>query len=271
MSYDLAVVFDVAGTMLQMCRVAKDIARGCLMKEIVTVELIMEKKGRALVVPQLDPKEMIKAPPDLLLHDFFAQKKTQIEISCSSTPVSSTEAYSIISSSDVRMAELQETYRAVESPDYSFYKTLGIIVDIELNAVTHAISTGGFPFPGLKCALSELEDLGFEIYVASGDSMQSLSNLTRLKGIKADHIFPVSTPQRKKEVIVSLKELHEMVVMVGDGLNDVYALKAADLGILTVQQDSNPSENLIESADKIIHHIDELPDVLKEIVEPIES
>jgi soluble P-type ATPase len=271
MSHDLAVVFDVAGTMLQMCRVAKDIDRGCLMKGIVTAELIMKKKGRALVVPELDPNEMIKAPPNLPLHEFFSQEKTQIEISCSSTPVSSAEAYSIISSSDARMNDLQETYGAVMSPDYSFYKTLGLIVDTELNAVTHAISTGGFPFPGLKIVLSKLEEFGFEIYVASGDSMQSLSNLTRLEGIKTDHIFPVSTPQRKKDVIVSLKELHEMVVMVGDGLNDVYALKAADIGILTVQQDSNPSKKLIESADKIIRHIGELPDILKEIVDSIES
>ncbi|MDD1735976.1 MAG: hypothetical protein LUQ21_00740 [Methanothrix sp.] len=47
---DLAVVMDGAGTILKMYRVAKDIEKGIIMEGVITSELIMKKKGRALVV-----------------------------------------------------------------------------------------------------------------------------------------------------------------------------------------------------------------------------
>ena len=45
MCKELAVVMDVAGTMLRMYRVAKDIEKGVILVNVVTWELIMEKKG----------------------------------------------------------------------------------------------------------------------------------------------------------------------------------------------------------------------------------
>ena len=59
MCKDLAVVMDVAGTILRMYRVAKDIEKGVIRLNVVTWELIMEKKGRVLVVPQMDPASHI--------------------------------------------------------------------------------------------------------------------------------------------------------------------------------------------------------------------
>ena len=61
------MVMDVAGTILRMYRVAKDIGRGVLLEKVVTWELIMEKKDRALVVPQIDPDIILSSRPDELL------------------------------------------------------------------------------------------------------------------------------------------------------------------------------------------------------------
>jgi Cu+-exporting ATPase len=43
MMRDLAVVFDVAGTILRMYRVAKDLSSSRLIENVITTELIMEK------------------------------------------------------------------------------------------------------------------------------------------------------------------------------------------------------------------------------------
>jgi Cu+-exporting ATPase len=74
----------------------------------------------------------------------------------------------------------------------------------------------------------------------------------------------VADPRQKQEIVVSLKERYRKVIMVGDGLNDLYALRAADTGVLTVQQDSHPAKCLFDAADMIIKDILQLPEILRE-------
>ncbi len=271
MSCELAVIFDVAGTMLEMYRVAKDISRNVLMVRIITTELVMEKGGRALVVPQLDPEKVLGTAPDTPLGLFFRERERDIKISCSSTPVSEDEALSILLRSDAQVADLQETLKAVCARCPRFYYTTGLIVDVETGRVTHSVSTGGRPFSALETVLKELDGMGAAIYVASGDSMRSLSSLTRCRGIKEERIYPASKPRQKEEIVKSLKSDYGMVVMVGDGLNDRYALEAADLGVLTVQQDSCPRAELIEAADEVIDDIGKLPRLIRGRLEGIDA
>ncbi|HEX7444966.1 MAG TPA: HAD family hydrolase, partial [Methanothrix sp.] len=130
--------------------------------------------------------------------------------------------------------------------------------------ITYALSTGGAPFPGLRNVLLDLENLGADVYVASGDSMRSLANLKEY-GIDLSRIYSVASPRRKKEIVIDLKKKYRRVVMVGDGLNDLYALRAADLAILTVQQDTRPALKLRQAANEIIRNIQELPEIVKRI------
>ncbi|NYT01845.1 MAG: HAD family hydrolase [Methanosarcinales archaeon] len=263
MSSDQAVVLDVAGTMLRMYRVANDLLRGRLLTQIVTADLIMEKSGRALVVPQMDPAEIMARPPDLPLSSLLAGHEDGIEISCFSTEVSREEAISIIMRSRARIADIQKTHRAVKSRCPETYQTTGMIVDVDARDIPYIVSTGGEPFPGLSAVIRRLQMSGVEVHVASGDSMRSLVHLVEY-GIHLDRINAVASPRRKQEVVLRLKKDHRRVVMVGDGLNDLYALQAADLGVLTVQQQTSPPQRLVEAADVVIEDIRDLPGLLTE-------
>jgi soluble P-type ATPase len=256
---NMAVVFDSAGTLLRTYRVAKDIYRDLLLERIVTTDLIMEKIGRALVVPHLDPELFESCDPDAPLRLFL--KEESIRVSCASRPVSREEAVRILYGSNVRMADVQDAHRAVRARCPDTYSSAGLIIDTDLNDVTFAISTGGIPFPGLDGVLQRLNDIGADVYVASGDSMRSLEHLSDY-GIRSDHIFPVADPSRKREIVLGLKRSYRKVVMVGDGLNDLYALKAADLGVLTVQQSGRPSSDLLMAADEVIKNLTDLPKLL---------
>jgi P-type E1-E2 ATPase len=134
-------------------------------------------------------------------------------------------------------------------------------VDEDIGEITYVLSTGGTPFPGLQGVLIDLENLGADVFIASGDSMRSLMNLKDY-GINLDRVYPVASPRRKQEIVTDLKKEYRRVVMVGDGLNDLYALLAADLGVLTVQQDTRPALKLCQAADMIIWDIQELPKIV---------
>jgi Cu+-exporting ATPase len=258
-----AVVMDVAGTILKMYRVAKDIGRGIILEKVVTWELMMEKKGRALVVPQLEADLIFSCRPDDTLGTLISGREELLEISCASSYITRDDAVQIVRRTHAKVRDLQEVHLAVKSRCPDNYHTTGMIVDKDLREVVYVLSTGGVPFPGLKNVLLDLKHLGADVYVASGDSMRSLVNLKEL-GIDLLRVYPVSSPLRKKEIVVDLKNKYRQVIMVGDGLNDIYALRAADLGILTVQQDTRPAFQLLEAADEIIKDIRELPKIIKE-------
>jgi Cu+-exporting ATPase len=102
-----------------------------------------------------------------------------------------------------------------------------------------------------------------DIYVASGDSMRSLACLSKL-GISLERITAVASPRQKRDLVVSLKGCYGKVVMVGDGMNDLQALNAADLGVLTVQQDSRPPQKLLMAADTVVRDIRQLPESVRD-------
>jgi len=263
MCKELAVVMDVAGTMLRMYRVAKDIEKGAILVNVVTWKLIMEKKGRVLVVPQMDPDLILSCRPDDAMKTLIEGREQLLEVSCASSPVSKDEAVRILGRSQVKVRDLLEVYGEVLARCPGNYHTAGMIVDVDLQEVVYTLSTGGVPFSGLQDVLLDLKNHEADVYVASGDSMRSLASLKDL-GIDLSRVYPISGPMRKKEIVVDLKNRYHQVVMVGDGLNDLYALRAADLGILTVQQDTSPTSKLLDAADKIITDIKELPKILTE-------
>jgi len=260
MPSDFAVVLDVAGTILKMYRVAKNIAKNILIRKVITWELIMEKSGRALVVPQLDPEVVAACLPKEPIGAIL--NLSDIEVSCSSSPVSKAEVVGILLGSKARIADIQEVHNEVKAKCPEKYQTTGMIVDQDIREVTHTISTAGIPFNGFNEVLESLKYLGADVYVASGDSIHGLLQLTE-HGILPERIFSASSPKRKQEIILMLKKKYKCVVMVGDGLNDIFALQSSDLGILTLQQDTRQAPRLFKAADVVIWDIKELPEILK--------
>lgn len=77
--------------------------------------------------------------------------------------------------------------------------------------------------------ISDLKEEGMEVHLLSGDNASELENMTRHFDRSLIHFN--QKPQDKLEYIEKLKSMGKKVIMIGDGLNDAGALKAADVGI----------------------------------------
>ena len=72
---------------------------------------------------------------------------------------------------------------------------------------------------------------GVEIYVLSGDHPSTVAAVARATGINEANVRGRVTPEQKRDFIEQLHDQGEVVAMTGDGVNDVLALKRADIGI----------------------------------------
>ena len=263
----IAVVFDSAGTLLRMYRVAKNINTGAILNEVVSTDLVGKKPHCALLVMQIDSNRLTKCPPDMLISDFIDKYRIGIDVGCSRAQVDNETALSVVKR-DMRatMSDLQDVMAAVKQKCKNiFYMGVGLIIDVEEKSIPYVVCTGGKIYSNSCNVIQALTDKGISVYIASGDSMRNLQPLAKNVCVPLECVYEISTPKKKEEIVKRLKDQYDKVVMVGDGINDILAFRAADLSVLSIQQTGKCPPILSDEADIVINDIKEIIGIVEKM------
>ncbi len=267
-----AVVFDSAGTLLNVYRVAKDVRSGRIVEHVATTNLVTLGRGCALVAMKVDSFDFLDGKsPEMSLSGYLAETGIGLDIICRSTRCPA-ESVSVAALKDTTatLGDMQDAIAAVKLKCKGiYYVNMGFIVDVPHATIPYVLATGGRIFSGVKDVVRQLGSLGADVYIASGDNRRSLTDLASAIGVPEAQVFDALSPRGKKELVLSLKERYGRVVMVGDGINDLQALEAADLGILTVQQEDPRPQALFDAADAVVCDIRDVEGAVKESLDTI--
>jgi Cu+-exporting ATPase len=85
------------------------------------------------------------------------------------------------------------------------------------------------PKPSAKITLRELEKVGIDIVMLTGDNQRT--SITIANDLSISRVFSEVMPSEKVDIIKQLQNEGKKVGMIGDGINDAAALTQADVGI----------------------------------------
>jgi len=112
--------------------------------------------------------------------------------------------------------------------------------------------------PDAKETIEYLKEQNIKPVIISGDDEEHVRYIARLVGINDFH--GRVKPEEKVDLIKSYQKNKKVVAMIGDGFNDVLALKQADLGICP--KNATPTTKSISEVVLMDSKFSKLPDIL---------
>jgi len=257
-----AIVFDNAGTILQRISVLKHMPSENILFESNTIGIANENLDRLIIVFQTPTKNLIKH--EGRIYDYLKKYPNEFEISYSHKNTTKDEIIEILEDDPSTIEDLAQSARIlVKEYDIEVCSGSALIVNTAKRRIEYVYTAGGIFFEGTKDLMNKLNNNGYEIFIASGDNKDSLLKIATKLSIDACNVHDTCDRTCKGRIVTKLKEEGYHVTMVGNHSNDEKAIKKADIGILTLEQQEEVPDELIESSDYVISTIKDVWDITR--------
>jgi Soluble P-type ATPase len=257
-----AVVFDCAGTLVEMYRVTKNLKTGQVILDADNLKLISESPGSGLIVMDTPLDLVQNQPPERLLSEFMRTEKIPFGVAFASDGFETGDISRILLTDQTQMKSFLETNaESVSYFDDIIYEVFGFILSSSENKITHVMSTGGKLFENAKSVVAAARE-NCDIFIASGDDYGNLNRVAEKLEIQKDNVVGLCNDVKKEKIVTELQNHYSKVIMIGDGINDRLALNAADFGILISRVNYYTPEQLMEVADEIVGDLGECTEIL---------
>lgn len=239
------MVFDKSGTILKPCRVAFDIKRRKLLYHVNTLKLVKDVDGYLLNI-EGELEKIKSGRPSLKLSCAFSKALPKIE-------------ENMIFERDV----LEALEKVEREANIHCNSEIGTCIALILNnngEPLYAVGLGGRVYEDFKNILNEIRAKS-DIFIATGNCKKA--TLKFAKKLKIDKRFVIcnASPKEKMEFVRMLKPFYAYVVMVGNDVNDLMAMKEADVSIFVNREGGD----LNHDVDYIINSLNDLPKIIFEL------
>ncbi|HPR41773.1 MAG TPA: HAD family hydrolase [Candidatus Methanofastidiosa archaeon] len=259
-----AIIFDKSGTIFDTCRVALDLSRDEMSVGVSSTRIVDSMNRGALLILEKSKSDLIFSSLDEQDFSSFC-RQSGLSLKC---------VYSSNCDRDIRvdvaldrcsmipMSKFKQTLNALFDEIGGERMNCGVIYDVANERPSGVLSTGGRLLEGVMELFDHLRDEGWDIYIATGDTLEGMRELSGKLGLPCKRIFCFQDETKKAESVRKLKETYETVVMVGNDSNDLMAFKEADISILVLQDGLEKRKELFDVATHVVDKVGDIRNIL---------
>ncbi|MDI9643954.1 MAG: HAD family hydrolase [Candidatus Verstraetearchaeota archaeon] len=248
-----AVVLDKSGTIIDPCRIVYNLETGKWLFHVSTLKYVVEKGG-VLVNLRGSASKIMKG--DL--------RGVQLKVSCCAVdPVPRLDRYKLEKPSVVSAVK-SVFMKANEHCSSELGACVAVVFD-SAGDITDIVGLGGRLYSDVRGAVSEMRREGVDVYLATGNCREMTLKCAEVLGMpKYAAIFDAS-PEDKRALVRRLRGFYGAVIMVGNDINDLTAMREADIAILVLRDGSSPREKLETEVDYLVGSLTEVAEIVSSI------
>jgi soluble P-type ATPase len=246
-----AVVFDKSGTILKPCRVVLDIHKNEVLFHVNTLKFVLEIGGYLVNIKGAS----------------IGIKRGGIKIGkviCSSSSAPPRISNEILRRNDVLNALKRVLVEAKRHCGSEVGTCAALIVD-KFACPTHAVGLGGVLYEDVRETVETIRGTDDDVFLATGNCRESTLKCAKILGIDKRFVIADASPKEKMDFVKKLRRFYGLVVMVGNDVNDLPAMREADISILVKRDPSDVMEKMLFEVDHLVESLREVPKIISEI------